>query len=417
MAAEDGSPEPGDDDKVQTSNKTPPKASKPQSTADESEEDDGDDEEEESRLKYATLTRNVSSIYRNGDATSAFHVSGDKMIVATHNGNIHVFALPSFSSLRVYRAHSASISAISISPYPPAFTGFRQESGAKLAAESVATAHKSPSSSPAPKGKQQQPPVPDLPSNRIYIATSSIDGNVCVASLIDDRDVQLRNFGRPVQTVALSPEYKSDKTYLSGGQAGALVMTTGGQAGKSANATTTGAAAAASGWLGSIGLGANTGSDKVLHSGEGIISTIKWSLSGKYVLWVNEQGIKIMRSNLKLEANESGMEWKRMSHIDRPSRPGWEDMAGVWKARAEWIDRDSLEAEDDSNVLAPASANGTAPKADPKTTKVEEILVGWGDSAWLIKVYPGLQRAEVVIRLEAQKSLRCEYSPFTVTHD
>jgi hypothetical protein len=196
--------------------------------------------------------------------------------------------------------------------------------------------------------------------------------------------------------VALSPEYKSERNYLSGGQAGSLILTTGGQAGKSANATTTGAAAAASGWFGSLGLGANTGTDKVLHSGEGIISTIKWSLSGKYVLWVNEQGIKIMRSNLKLGGDESGLEWKRMSHIDRPSRPGWEDMAGVWKARAEWIDRDNLEAEEDSPagaVISPA-ANGAPSQPRHKKVKVEEALIGWGDSAWLIKVYPGSSESD-----------------------
>jgi hypothetical protein len=234
--------------------------------------------------------------------------------------------------------------------------------------------------------------VPNTPSNQIYIATSSIDGNVCVASLVDPKDVQLRNFGRPVQSVALSPEYKSDRSYLSGGQAGSLVLTTGGQAGKSSNATTTGAAATASSWLGTIGLGSNTGTDKVLHSGEGIISTIKWSSSGKYVLWVNEQGIKIMRSNIRMESGESGMEWKRMSHIDRPARAAWDEMAGVWKARAEWIDRDNLEAEDDSpitNVLVPP-ANGTdSPKPGYRKEKVEEVLVGWGDSAWIIRVYPG----------------------------
>lgn len=228
--------------------------------------------------------------------------------------------------------------------------------------------------------------MPNTPSNQIYIATSSIDGNVCIASLVDARDVQLRNFGRPVQSVALSPEYKSDRSYLSGGQAGSLVLTTGGQAGKSANATTTGTAAAASGWLGSLGLGANTGTDKVLHSGEGIISTVKWSLSGKYVLWVNEHGIKIKRSQLKLDTSESGTEWKTMSHIDRPARPGWEDMAGVWKARAEWIDRDNLEIVDESPTNA---ANGTPSKSGLNKVKVEEVLVGWGDSAWIIKVYPG----------------------------
>ncbi|KAK5228425.1 Vacuolar protein sorting-associated protein 41 [Exophiala xenobiotica] len=362
MAAGDVSPESGDDEKPQSSTRSPQKLSKPESTADESEDDeDEDEEEEEPRLKYATLTKSVSPLYRNGDATT-------------------------------------SISAISISPLIPPISILRPEPPPKPTLEPALSRSRSPTGSPAGKGKQQQqlPPVPNTPSNQIYIATSSIDGNVCIASLIDPRDVQLRNFGRPVQSVALSPEYKSERNYLSGGQAGSLILTTGGQAGKSANATTTGAAAAASGWFGSLGLGANTGTDKVLHSGEGIISTIKWSLSGKYVLWVNEQGIKIMRSNLKLGGDESGLEWKRMSHIDRPSRPGWEDMAGVWKARAEWIDRDNLEAEEDSPAGAAISsaANGAPSQPGHKKVKVEEALIGWGDSAWLIKVYPGSSESD-----------------------
>ena len=206
--------------------------------------------------------------------------------------------------------------------------------------------------------------------------------------------MQLRNFGRPVQAVALSPEYRSDRNYLSGGQAGNLILTTGGQAGRSVNATTTSTAAAASGWLGSIGLGSNTGTDKVLHSGEGIISTIKWSLSGKYVLWVNEQGIKIMRSNLHLESADAAFEWKRMSHKDKPTRDGWEDMTGVWKARAEWFDRDNLEVEEEptNNDIRAEDTNGKASdlsKQSSKKNKYEEVVVGWGDTVWLFRVHPG----------------------------
>jgi vacuolar protein sorting-associated protein 41 len=191
--------------------------------------------------------------------------------------------------------------------------------------------------------------------------------------------------------VALSPEYRSDRNFLSGGQAGSLILTSGGQSGRTTNAMTTGTTAATPGWLGSIGLGANTGTDKVLHSGEGVISTIKWSLSGKYVLWVNEQGIKIMRSNLKLESSDSGMEWKRVSHIDRPQRAGWEDMAGVWKARAEWIDRSNLESDEDPSLEHTTSANGNgteALKQSKQNDKIEEVIVGWGDTVWIIKVYP-----------------------------
>jgi vacuolar protein sorting-associated protein 41 len=42
--------------------------------------DEEEEEEEEPKLKYAPLTKNLSSLYRNGDATSSFLVGGDKMV-------------------------------------------------------------------------------------------------------------------------------------------------------------------------------------------------------------------------------------------------------------------------------------------------------------------------------------------------
>lgn len=53
-----------------------------ESDEDEEDEEDEDEEEEdeEPRLKYAYLTRHLSSLYRNGDATSAFLAGGDKMV-------------------------------------------------------------------------------------------------------------------------------------------------------------------------------------------------------------------------------------------------------------------------------------------------------------------------------------------------
>lgn len=196
-----------------------------------------------------------------------------------------------------------------------------------------------------------------------------------------------RNFGRPIQAVALSPDYKSDRSFISGGRAGELILTIGGRVGVSSNATTMGGATAtASNWLGSMGLGANSGKDTVLHSGEGAISTIRWSLSGKYVTWVNEEGIKIMRSNLHLESAETEYAWKRISHIDRPNRAGWDEMASVWKARAEWIDQSALDDQDnldpnDDTARDERSAKGT-------TEKTEKLVVGWGGTVWVIDVYP-----------------------------
>ncbi|KAJ5481753.1 hypothetical protein N7475_000565 [Penicillium sp. IBT 31633x] len=357
---------------------------------DSDEEETSDDEDEEPRLKYAYLTKHLGSVYRNGDATSSFLVAGDKMVIGTHNGNVHVMSLPTLQSLRVYHAHSASVTSISISPFPPPLPNSRQDTFSKQASED----HRPPTRSSTNTGSirgQARPnnhsSVPPIPSNSIYVGTSSIDGNVCVSSLVDPKDVLLRNFGRPVQSVALSPEYKSDRTFLSGGRAGELIVTTGGRIGATSNSTTMGGAAAtASSWLGSMGLAHNNGKDTIIHSGEGTISTIKWSLSGKYVAWVNEEGIKIMRSNLHLDSSETEYAWKRISHIDRPTRPGWDEMASVWKARAEWIDQSALDSQDhldpNDNVASP-EAQSTVP-----AEKVEKLVVGWGGTVWVIDVYP-----------------------------
>ncbi|EEP82604.1 conserved hypothetical protein [Uncinocarpus reesii 1704] len=342
----------------------------------EEDSEESDDEDEEPQLKYASLTKSIGTLYRNGDATSTFLVAGDKMVVGTHNGNIHVLDALTFQRIRVYHAHSASVTSVSISPFPPPLASRLEVKNASLAdTSSVAS---DPSKSPS---QPRQTMIPHIPSNAIYIATSSIDGNVCVSSLLDPKDVLLRNFGRPVQAVSLSPDYKNDKSYLSGGRAGELVLTVGGRVGTSSNSTTmTGATANPSGWLGALGFGGNNGKDTILHSGEGNISAIKWSLSGKYVVWVNEEGIKIMRSHLHLDHAHSEFAWKRISHVDRPRNPQWDEMAGVWKARAEWVD-EALQ----SGGQGPSSEPQVAL---PKDGQMEKLVVGWGGTIWVINVFP-----------------------------
>ncbi|KAF3491466.1 vacuolar assembly protein [Arthroderma uncinatum] len=304
------------------------------------------------------------------------------MIVGTHNGNIHVYSVPFFQRLRVYHAHSASVDSISISPFPPP-----APSKADFA-PIVQTGGSGASISESPNGSkpQQHNVILPTPSNSIYIATSSMDGNVCVASLVDPKDVTLRNFGRPVSAVALSPEYKSDRTYISGGKSGNLVLTVGGRVGASSNASL--GAASPTGWFGSLGLGGNNGKDRVLHSGEGAISSIKWSRSGKYVAWVNEEGIKIMRSHLHLEQAEVEHAWERFGHTDRPRSQIWDEMAGVWKPRVVWIDEDSLERDDAAGVQEgePVTQSQRLKDNDP-----EKLLVGWGGTIWIIKVSRGDQ--------------------------
>ena len=347
-----------------------------------------DEEEDEPRLKYTKLTSGLSSVYRNGDATSSFLVAGDKMIIGTHNGNIHALGVPPLHSLRFYHAHSASITALSISPVPPTPSATTISGLASRIALEPQDAPKSPSTktsvNASPRAAKTQPQVPNIPSNQIYIASASVDGHVCVSSLVDPTDVTLRNFARPVQAVALSPEYKTDRLYVSGGLAGSLILTADGKAGVSANANSNSAAAAASGWLGSIGLGSSTGKDTVLHSGEGGISTIKFSRTGKFVAWVNERGIKIMRSHLKLESADTDSAWKRIAHVDRPNRAAWDDMAGVWKGRMEWVSDKELEADDEYGNGSSTGAQSTPKKG------AEKLVVGWGDTTWVLKVHTGV---------------------------
>ena len=360
-------------------------------------DDDHDDEEEEEeedepKLKYTKLTGSLTNVYRNGDSTSAFLVAGDKMLLGTHNGNVHVLGLPSLQPLRTYHAHSASITSISVSPTPPAPNSVQYYADPPPTTSPPPSIRRQPTSTTSPRVQRttpQQTAIPNTPSNAIYIATASLDGHVCVTSLLDPKDVQLRNFARPLQAVALSPQYTYDRTYLSGGLAGQLVLTVGGKAGVTVDANTNSAAAAAGGWLSGLGLAADRGKDSVLHSGEGKIGEIKWSPSGKWVVWINEEGIKIMRSHLKLGPEESEDAWRRIAHAGKPNRNRWEDLAGVWRGKAVWVNEKRVEADLVEGGVT--QANGSTKPTAP--FKYEKLVVGWGDTAWILHVTEGGRNA------------------------
>ena len=404
-------------------------------------EDDEDEEDEEPKLKYAKLTGSLTSVYRNGDSTSASIVAGDKMVLGTHNGNIHVLSLPTLKSLRTYHAHSATITSVSLSPTPPPPSHVSVTNASLTPAPAPrppsrsATATSTTTAKSRPQQAQGQPPtITNTSSNNVYIATSSLDGHVCISSLLDSKDVQLRNFARPVSSVALSPQYRIDRTYLSGGRAGQLILTTGGRAGVTVDANTNSAAAAASGWLGSIGLAQDKGRDEVLHQGEGGIKEIRWSLSGKWVCWVNEEGIKIMRSHLKLGSEESEDAWRRIAHAEKPNRQEWEEFAGVWKGHIEWVNDTKLEAdeeEDAETVQEKALVNGTnhetPTKSKKKVVKPEKVLVGWGDTAFLLHVKedrttdPGTGRrhvgkADIIYKIQFRDCVISGIAAYTPSH-
>jgi len=61
---------------------------RPPETDDEEDEEE-EDEEKEPNLKYTRLTSSVASLYRSGDSSSAFAVTGDKMVCrAGHLGTM-----------------------------------------------------------------------------------------------------------------------------------------------------------------------------------------------------------------------------------------------------------------------------------------------------------------------------------------
>ncbi|KAI9885904.1 MAG: hypothetical protein M1823_002277 [Watsoniomyces obsoletus] len=344
-----------------------------------SEEKDYEDEEEgdddEPVLKYSRLTESLGGIYRNGDATSTFAVVGDKM------------------PLRIYHAHSASVTALSVSPFkPPTHDGAQDVVEPPTGVRSPAARG---TESPGRGGRPVA--VPPTRSNQIHIASASVDGNICVAALLDTKDVHIRNFGRPLQGIALSPQFKTDRTYLSAGLAGKLILTSGAKPGTSSAPGSTGTLGPPSGWLSSLGLASQDAKDVVLHSGEGAISTIKWSWTGRYVIWINEKGIKIMRSNIGLDSADSDLAWKRIGHIDRPSGPVWEDMASVWRSRVEWIDEEAWEFDQaltagskvvHPSKMVPVSAQHSS-AAPTKSKKLEKVVIGWGGTVWIIHIHPG----------------------------
>ena len=351
-----------------------------------------DEEETEPQLKYTKLTGYLTQVFKGKDSASASLASGDKFIVGTHNGSVYVFAIPSLELLRSYKAHSASITSITVSPYSPSVSPTGTVHDPQVAPEhsdrpsaplrSPTASSVRSTSTASPNSKRVRPTPSGLPqttSNLIYIGTSSIDGHVCVSSLTDPKEVTLRNFARPVQAVALSPDFKTSRSYLSGGLAGHLILTTGGKQGASENANTINAAAAASGWLGQIGIGGSMGRDVILHQGEGSISAIRWSLSGKFVTWVNETGFKIMRSNFSLGSEDQELAWKRMVHVDRPKGKEWEEGSALWQARVQWVDEKYLEKDEEGT----GNANGVT-RSEKRT---ERLLVGWGDTVWLLYVY------------------------------
>lgn len=178
-----------------------------------SDEEEEEEEEVEPRLKYSRITQLPKTVF-NQDPVSACLVADTFFAFATHGGIIHL-TNPDFSTIRSYRAHRASILG--------------------------------------------------LATDGIYLASASIDGTVVIGSVNDPKDITASDFKRPVHSVALDPNYKSSKTFISGGMAGDVVLSE-------------------RGWLGQR-------SDTILQKADDPVIAVYW-LEG-LIIWMNDSGINI----------------------------------------------------------------------------------------------------------------------------
>ena len=167
----------------------------------------------EPRLKYSKITQLPKSVFGQ-DLVSACLVSDTFFVFATHSGVIHL-TKPDFTLIRSYRAHTASILGLS--------------------------------------------------TDGTYVASASIDGTVVIGSVSDQRDISASDFKRPVHSVALDPNYKVSKAFISGGTAGDVILSE-------------------RGWLGQR-------ADTVLEKSNNPVTAVYW-LEG-LILWMNDSGINI----------------------------------------------------------------------------------------------------------------------------
>lgn len=115
--------------------------------------------------------------------------------------------------------------------------------------------------------------------------------------------------------------------------------------------------------------------------------------------WNNEFGTRILRSHI--DVSDADLAWKRIGHVPRPNRQNWDEMAGVWRARTQWIDHLCLESDSteatatNGSTMSPSETTPKRPQSPstasvrPARKRVERLLVGWGDTVWMVHVHGG----------------------------
>ncbi|AMD22233.1 HGL107Wp [Eremothecium sinecaudum] len=141
---------------------------------DETEEytEEDEDDDEPPMLKYTRITQLPRNFFQR-DSISACMFHDRIFAFATHSGLLHLTD-PDFNTIRTFKCHRSSILSIH--------------------------------------------------TDGEYFATASIDGTVVIGSIDDPSDIIAIDFKRPVHAVVLDHNYKSSKTFISGGMAGEVIV-------------------------------------------------------------------------------------------------------------------------------------------------------------------------------------------------
>lgn len=175
------------------------------------EESDDDEEDVPPLLKYTRLNKLPTNFFKR-DSISACFFQEDFFAFGTHAGLLHL-TRPDFTPIHTVKLHRSSVLAIH--------------------------------------------------SDGTYFATGSIDGTVAIGLVEDLSSITSFDFRRPIQAVVLDRDYKSSKTFVSGGMAGEVVLSQ-------------------RNWLGNR-------IDSVLAKGQGPIMGI--FTVDDLILWMNDAGI------------------------------------------------------------------------------------------------------------------------------
>lgn len=237
--------------------------------------------------------------------------------MGTHNGLVHLFSL-SGTLLKTYRPHSASITDIQISAPLPSVAPLHNP------ALNAATFLPLPTNLTAPS-LPTTPPETDSLIISDTIATSSLDGQAILHSLASGTTTGY-NFKRPLRSIALEPSYNSSQTksYVCGGLAGDLVLTYRSSLSLGGLENMFGLTP---NLVPNFGLGGGGQSQKIIHSGEGPIWTIRWK--GDVIAWANDAGVRLW----------SVSRGERLAFIEREQDS---PRADLFQCTLQWVDEGSL---------------------------------------------------------------------------